>query len=238
METNIIKVEEHFWIIKEGGVRCFLFEGANQAMLIDTGFGTTSMKAIVESLTDKPISVVNTHADMDHVGCNKEFTEIYMHPSEMDYYKQHLPEGCSMDSVYPLWEDDIINLGNWEFRVILAPGHTPGSIMLLEPNRRMLFSGDSIQSGDIYMFGAGRNMPAFIYSLEKLNALSRHFDTIWPSHDLCPVPPTVIPDLLQGAKDLAEGKLVGQEIPDAQPWMKNCKLYRCSAAGFLFNENE
>ena len=88
------------------------------------------------------------------------------------------------------------------------------------------------------MFGAGRNMPAFIYSLEKLNALSRHFDTIWPSHDLCPVPPTVIPDLLQGAKDLAEGKLVGQEIPDAQTWMENCKLYRCSAAGFLFNENE
>lgn len=32
----------------------------------------------------------------------------------------------------PLWEGTVIDLGFWKFEVILTPGHTPGSIMLLD----------------------------------------------------------------------------------------------------------
>ena len=228
--NNIVKISDHFWIIEENGVRSFLFEGDGRAMLIDTGFGTLQLHKIVTELTDLPVFVVNTHTDKDHTGCNRDFKEIYMHPAEMDRYKNTLPEGCRMENVSPLWEGDIIDLGFWKFEVILTPGHTPGSIMLLEREKRMLISGDTIQDGDIYMFGAGRNIWAFQNSLEKMIDMSDTFDSIWPSHGSYPLTTEIIPGILQGAKDLMAGKLMEQE----PPWPMPCKKYVCEAAGFLY----
>ena len=226
-----IQISDHFWILEEDGVRSFLFEGEKQALLIDTGFGTLPILEMAKTQTSLPIMLVNTHTDRDHTGCNKDFKEIYMHPAEMDYYKQGLPEGCRMEDVHPLWEGDVIDLGNWKFEVILTPGHTPGSIMLLERDKRMLISGDSIQDGEIYMFAPGRNMPAFQYSLQKIIDMSDAFDTIWPSHSNYPLKPDIIPKILQGTKDLLAGKLPEQAPPHSG---MPCKKYTCDAASFLY----
>ena len=115
MAGEVIKVCEHFWRIEEDGVRAFLFEGTDRAMLVDTCFGLSPQKEIVQKLTAQPVFVVNTHTDMDHVGNNKAFDTVYMHPAEMDYYKQRLPEGCRMSAVRPIWEGDVIDLGYWKF---------------------------------------------------------------------------------------------------------------------------
>ena len=228
--NNIVKISDHFWIIEENGVRLFLFEGDRRAMLIDTGFGTLQLHKMVTELTDLPVYVVNTHADKDHTGCNRDFKDIYMHPAEMDQYKNKLPNGCRVEDVSPLWEGDIIDLGFWKFEVILTPGHTPGSIMLLEREKRMLISGDTIQDGDIYMFGAGRNIWAFQNSLKKLIDMSDTFDSIWPSHGSYPLTTEIIPGILQGAQDLIAGKLTEQE----PPWPMPCKKYVCDVAAFLY----
>ena len=227
---NIIKISEHFWIIEENGVRSFLFEGDERAMLIDTGFGTLQLREMVKGLTDLPVFVVNTHTDKDHTGCNKYFSSIYMNPAEMDHYKNSLPVGCRMEDVCPLWEGNIIDLGRWKFEVILTPGHTPGSIMLLEREKRMLISGDTIQNGDIFMFGIGRNIQAFQHSLKKMMDMSDTFDTIWPSHGGYPLTADIIPGILQGTQDLLAGKLSEQE----PPWPMPCKKYVCDVAGFLY----
>ncbi len=228
--NNIVKVSDHFWIIQEDGVRSFLFEGTKSAMLIDTGFGSLPIHKMVEELTDLPVFLVNTHTDKDHTGCNKDFKPVYMHPAEMEHYKDALPEGCRMEDVCPLWEGDIIDLGHWKFEVILTPGHTPGSIMLLERERRMLISGDSIQDGDIFMFGTGRNMQAFQSSLKKIIAIADTFDAIWPSHGSYPLTGDIIPGILQGTHDLLERKLLEQE----PPWPMPCKKYVCDGASFLY----
>ncbi len=227
---NLVKISDHFWIFEENGVRSFLFEGDTKAMLIDTGFGTLPIREMAAELTDLPVFLVNTHTDRDHIGGNKDFKPVYMHPSEMDHYKNALPAGCHMEDVRPLWEGDIIDLGLWKFEVILTPGHTPGSIMLLEREKRMLISGDSIQDGNIYMFGAGRNIQAFQESLKKVIAIAEAVDTIWPSHGSYPLTADIIPGILQGAQDLLEGKLVAQEPPYPMP----CKRYVCDVAGFLY----
>ena len=227
---NIIKISEHFWIFEEDGVRSFLFEGDERAMLIDTGFGTLQIREMAAGLTDLPVFLVNTHTDKDHTGCNRDFKPVYMHPAEMEHYQNSLPEGCSMEDVCPLWEGDVIDLGNWKFEVILTPGHTPGSIMLLEREKRMLISGDTIQDGDIFMFGAGRNMQAFQNSLKKMMVMSDAFDSIWPSHGNYPLTADIIPGILKGAKDTAAGKLQGQE----PPWPMPCKKYVCDVAAFLY----
>ncbi len=228
---NIIKIQNHFTIIDEGGVRSFLFEGKDKSMLIDTGFGSIPVKDIVKELTDTDVFLLNTHTDKDHTGCNKDFDKVYMHPSEMEHYKNALPEGCKIEDVMPVWEGDIIDLGYWKFEVILTPGHTPGSIMLLERDKRMLISGDTIQDGDIFMFGPGRNMEAFICSLKKILKITDSFDSIWPSHGSYNVDKEIIPKIIRGAKDLLEGKIEGQE----PPWPMPCKKYVCEAAGILYD---
>ena len=228
---GITKVSEHFWIFEEDGVRSFLFEGDKRAMLVDTGFGTLRIRQMAAELTDLPVFLVHTHTDRDHTGGDKEFKPIYMHPSEMDYYKDRLPRDCHMEDVQPLWEGDTIDLGYWRFEVILTPGHTPGSSMLLEREKRMLISGDSIQDGAIFMFGPGRNMPAFQCSLEKISAMADAFDTIWPSHGNYPLKAEIIPGILKGAKDLVAGKLTEQEPPEPMP----CKKYACEVASFLYH---
>ena len=227
---NIVKVSEHFWIFEENGVRAFLFEGDQRAMLVDTGYDTLQIRDKAASVTDLPVFLVNTHTDRDHIGGNRDFKPVYMHPAEMDHYKNVLPEGCSMEDVRPLWEGEIIDLGSWKFEVILTPGHTPGSIMLLEREKRMLISGDSIQNGDIYMFGAGRNMQAYQESLKKMIDMADTFDTVWPSHGDYPLTADIMPGILQGAQDLLAGKLAEQEPPRPMP----CNRYVCDAAGFLY----
>ena len=227
---NIKKISEHFWILEDNGVRAFLFEGDKRAMLVDTGFGALPLRDMVTELTELPVFLINTHTDRDHTGCNKDFTPVYMHPAEMDRYKSSLPDGCRMEDVRPLWEGDIIDLGHWKFEVILTPGHTPGSIMLLEREKRMLISGDSIQNGNIFMFGPGRNMPAFQSSIQKMIDMSDAFDSIWPSHGDYPLKIDIIPGILQGTKDLVAGKLPEEEPPHPMP----CKKYSCDVASFLY----
>ena len=227
---NVTKIEKHFWIIEENGVRIFLFEGTKKALLIDTGFGSLPLKDMVSELTDLPVFVIHTHTDVDHIGCDKDFHPIYMHPSEMDYYKNGLPEGRSMDNVYPVWENDIIDLGHWKFEVILTPGHTPGSIMLLERQHRMLISGDTIQNQHIFLFGPGRNVPAFQHSLKKIIEMSDNFDSIWPSHGSYPLQPNIIPSILKGSQDLLAGKLPAFDPPFPLP----CSAYMCDVVSFLY----
>lgn len=102
-------IEPGFWRIEDGGVRCFLIEGPDRAMLVDTGFGQGDLKAFVRTLTQLPVFVVNTHADGDHTGCNAQFGEAAMHPAEYDRYRQ---SGRAQDMVlHPLWEGDVIQLG-------------------------------------------------------------------------------------------------------------------------------
>lgn len=233
-EYKIIKEQEHFWRIENGGVRAFLLEGTEKAMLVDTGFGNIPMKAIVTGLTSLPVFVVNTHADRDHTGCNGEFDEIYMNPADKDRYIRNLPEGCDPEKVFPLSEGDIIDLGIWKFKVIFTPGHTPGSIMLFEREKRFLISGDSIQNGMMYMFGEGRNVSGLIASLEKIKAMSKDIQTIYPSHAKCPLTADIIPYVLTGAKALQAGELKGENPPFPVP----AKLYSAENISFLYNEEE
>ena len=95
----------------------------------------------------------------------------------------------------------------------------------------MLISGDTIQDGDIFLFGAGRNIQAFQGSLKKIAAMSDAFDFIWPSHGSCPLTAESIPRIQQGAEDLLAGRLSGQE----PPWPMPCKKYAFDGAAILYH---
>lgn len=200
---QVVKLEESAWSIEEEGVRSFLFCGTKSAMLVDTGYGPGDLAGAVRGLTDLPVVLVNTHTDPDHVGCNMQFEAVHMHPAEYDRYSEY---GHAIRQI-PLWEGAAIDIGGRVFEVILIPGHTPGSIVLLDRKNRVLISGDSIQAGRIYMFGKGRNLPAFVESLKKLSEIAGEIDIIYPSHGPMPLKADMISGLLTGALAMMDGQV-------------------------------
>lgn len=227
---EIISINENTWRIEDGGVRFFLLAGENKALLIDSGMQVHNAKEIAEGLVDLPIELLNTHADMDHVGSNEEFDSFYMNPAEAsNYYNTNKKTG----TIIPVSDGDIIDLGGREIEIITLPGHTPGSIAALDINNRVLISGDPIQDGDIFMFGVQREMHAYLLSLEKLEKYKERFDTIYPSHGTFPVGPELIDALHEGAIRVMNGEVEGS---DAEFFGTKIRRYDVGVAGFLCDQ--
>ncbi len=202
MSYEIIPINETSWRIEDGGVRFFLLTGTEKALLIDSGMTVHNAREIAESLTDLPLSLLNTHADRDHIGSNEQFERFYMHPFEEPLYRRSGKSG----TIVPVQEGDTIDLGDRELQIVNLTGHTPGSIAVLDVQNRVLISGDPIQHhGRIFMFGAHRNMEAYIESLTRLEQRIPDFDEIWPSHADFPIPTDTIRLLRDGAKAILSG---------------------------------
>ena len=218
------KTKHGFWSIESDGVRAFLFEGEKKALLVDTT-RSTGLGAFCKTLTAKPIFVVTTHADIDHIASDSEFSERYMHPSE---FAHCAVKGSFLPDTRPIWEGDIIDIGTYKFEIVLIPGHTPGSIMLVEREKRFALGGDSIQTGPIFMFGPGRNFHAFIASMTKILPIVKDLDTIYSSHHELMIPPSMVSELIDGAKGYLAGKAEYFESPDRlDKEVKECVIGKC-----------
>ncbi|CAO5155807.1 Zn-dependent hydrolase, glyoxylase [Frankia sp. AiPs1] len=69
------------WLVAEPGhVNCFLVEGDERAVLVDTGLGLADIHAAARTLTDRPILAVNSHGHDDHRGGNWLFDDVAAHP--------------------------------------------------------------------------------------------------------------------------------------------------------------
>lgn len=221
------KTEHGFWCIEDGGVRAFLFEGRDKALLADSS-NSRGLSEFVKTLTDKPVELITTHADGDHTGSAPEFAVQYMHPAEYDYYQRR---GLLPENLHPIWDGDVLDIGNFRFEIVHIPGHTPGSIMLLEREKRFAIGGDTIQSGPIFMFGSGRNFHALIASYYRLLQMSGDFDVIYSSHGELTISPELIGDLLEGAKAYLAGGAGYEKGPDRLP--PSVKQYNVGKAHFF-----
>ncbi len=74
-----------YQIWEPAGVASSLIIGKKKALLIDTGYGYGDLKAVVESLTDLPVQVVNTHCHLDHAGGNYQFQNHKEKQPQLDY---------------------------------------------------------------------------------------------------------------------------------------------------------
>ena len=203
---EIVRMDNNTWRFEDEGVRFFLLTGTNKALLIDSGMNVNNSRDVAHGLTELPVFLLNTHSDMDHTGSNEQFDFFYMHPAEEEHYRGSGNGG----QIVPIHDGDKLDLGERKLKIIHLPGHTPGSVAVLDIQNRRLISGDPVQTnGRIFMFGETRNMRDYIESLEKLDRMSKDFDEIWPSHGDLPVRPEVIKLLYGDAKRILAGEISG-----------------------------
>lgn len=190
-QCTMKQINDHVWLIRDGhNDTCYLVVGQEKAMLVDTMCGYANVREAAESVTDKPIMVLNTHGHSDHVFGNLWFKEAWMHPDDlpMVYAVIEEPEvqaamkaqGVSMDdfTFHPVHQGDLFDLGGVTAEVIELPGHTPGGVCVLLREDRILFTGDSINrhlwmqlEGCLSLREYGEKLDAIAWVREKADVI-------------------------------------------------------------------
>lgn len=203
---KVDKIDERTYAFDEGGVRSYLVLGDEKALLIDTGFGESDFKTELPKLTKLHVSMANTHGDGDHTGRNTDFNDRYINRADFPLVRAAFGEETGEYN----WieEGDVFDLGGIKLKVIECPGHSPGSVMLYDAGRKMLFTGDSISEEAIFMFGGHRDPARFASTLERLAVSGLEVDSIMPSHGPYPLADFngLIGDLLEVMRKWRDGK--------------------------------
>lgn len=223
---KITEEQKNMFILDDGRVRCFLFPGEKEALLIDTAFPDSNLLSEVKNITNLPLKIVLTHGDMDHTGGLSKNGECFLHQEDF----KMLPDTVTK---HELKEGDILEAGDYKLKVIHTPGHTYGSIAFMEEEKHFILTGDGIQkNGTIFMFGETRNFPLYLETLKKLSILIKEkaIEKIYPSHSEYPLPQNAVEKVLEDAENLYAGKIPPSKKHDFMP----CNVYMGEYTGFLY----
>jgi len=233
---NLNEIKDGVWFISDKtGANCYLVEGDTKSLLIDTGWGLADLSELVGSITSLPVNVVFTHGHPDHVNGAFQFSDLYIKSEdkklmEMFYVKETreqiinrfreiLPSDFSIDGWVsahitdpsPVSDGYIFDLGNRKLKVIECPGHTAGSICLLDIKDGILFSGDSLLAKPVLMnLETSLGLKTYLKSIKYVNTFADDFNIILSGHDDKPVDPIVIGELINGVSDIIHGKIEGK----------------------------
>lgn len=161
--------------------KMYLVIGRARAVLIDAGWDETGdLPALCEELSGGlPVDLLIAHGHPDHIGQAQRFLErgcrVYAPHADADALASL---GCRLDfaRIHDLRGGMEFDLGGAALRAYDAPGHTPGSVVLLDAQTGDLFSSDAFGSNRRYVpDSAWLQLSGF--SLEScLAALKRFLD--------------------------------------------------------------
>lgn len=250
-------VADQVWRISDhGSDNMYLVAGDEKALLIDTGLGVADLAQFIRTLTKLPVSVVNTHGHPDHVGGNFQFSEVYAQPLDFELTNQfssqtnheHTIQVTMKDNpgfVSPFIKDTtasktptllpvkagyIFDLGQRKLEVIEVPGHTPGSIVLLDAGNKLLFSGDN-NNTLVWLFLDGcLPLEVYLQTLQNLNQRSAEFDKILPGHGDV-LDKSFINDQIVCAQQIISGECKGEKYESFAGSALKC-IYQSASIAF------
>ena len=216
------KIAEGSWQIEYAftdreHVFCYLVEGRDCALVIDTMYGYGHLKAFCETLTDKPLKLVLTHFHIDHICGNGDFDAAYLHHRDIaNYYDSRVPapeellkraEAEAFDElkdqmevsdmcvhrsipVYPLYDGDLLDLGDRKIEVVWVGGHSAGSAAFIDAGRRIAYTGDCCNGNTLLGFGNSLPVETYLKNLLHFKHYQDQFDMMYGGHQV--LPPCVI----------------------------------------------
>lgn len=227
-----VQIAENIYQFNESNERgpyvdAYLIVGDRKALLVDALQTDTGLYEEIRKITDKPLSVFITHGHLDHAGAAiKELHEagvpIYMSMKDFDLLKGMFDYGEQPDWFTDLKPGMVFDLGGYRFHTIAIDGHSKGSMVALDYENELLFSGDGIGSGHFWMqlpFCTAMNL--FQMGLKALYAETSKCPNlkIYPGHrNQSPVQLTgqYVKDTLYITNGLLNGVLEGEKT--SIPW--------------------
>jgi glyoxylase-like metal-dependent hydrolase (beta-lactamase superfamily II) len=136
-----------------------LYNEFNECVIIDPGCYFDDEKdelvAYISKMDLKPVMLLNTHCHLDHIFGNKFISEkfgltLHIHENEKPVLAfapasglmYNLPFDNYTGELVFLNDGDMIKLGTDELKVLLTPGHSPGSISFYSEKDKFIISGD------------------------------------------------------------------------------------------------
>ena len=161
--VTIEQLDDHVWSFDDQQQNSFyVLEGSEKALVIDTGMAEKNIIPLIRQVTQKPLLLALTHAHIDHMYHCDEFSAIYLHEKDKQAWKWPLRQTMwfvarflfhktakvhRMVTYSSLYDYDTISLGDIELKVLPCPGHTPGSVLFVDDQHQLIFSGDALGSG-------------------------------------------------------------------------------------------
>lgn len=133
----------------------------NDCIIIDPGcyfdYEKDEMVQYITEMNLHPKMLLNTHCHLDHVFGNKFIAEkyglsLYIHPDEVKMLElapasglmYNMPFDNYTGKILFLNENEPVILGVDQLKVILTPGHSPGSVSFYSQQDGFVISGDAL----------------------------------------------------------------------------------------------
>jgi glyoxylase-like metal-dependent hydrolase (beta-lactamase superfamily II) len=197
VSDGVIRITEPF---VHSFFRANLYRIAGRDFDIQLDFGV-GVASLFEAMGDagKPVLAVATHAHVDHVGSFHEYARRAGHAAEAETFATMDDAGTlaswfvrepdalerkpspgftlagSQLKPAPLTqllaEGDRIDTGRRIFTVLHLPGHSPGSIALLDERNGEFFSGDAIYDDELVDDIPGADAGTYVETMQRLARL-------------------------------------------------------------------
>lgn len=141
---------------------CYIIqdEESKETMVIDPGGESEKVIEMLDILNAKLKYIYLTHCHADHMGgvsCLQEKVggKVLIHRFDAENLQKDNvnlatyigKNAIVLEADSRIDDEDLIHIGNIEFKVIYTPGHTIGSTSLYCSEEKMLFSGDTLFRG-------------------------------------------------------------------------------------------
>ena len=137
-------------------------EATGQCVIVDPGAAAPDMVAAVKEEAGEVTAVLLTHAHFDHVeglGVIRDYIDVpaYVHPADRAMF-DNLPAqaamlGLSSPQLDPpereLEDRQTFRFGETAFKVIHAPGHSPGHVIFQAHHDALALVGDLLFAGSV-----------------------------------------------------------------------------------------
>jgi glyoxylase-like metal-dependent hydrolase (beta-lactamase superfamily II) len=160
-----------------------LYNEQKEAIIVDPGcYLRNEQEALVAFISSNELTpklLLNTHCHLDHVFGNNFVSEKYNLTAHFHINEQpvidRLPEGGARwgvpcepykGPVKYIAQDDLIQFGTDQFKVLVTPGHSPGSVCFYNEKQDFMIGGDLI-----FKDGVGRTDLPGSNPLDLINSI-------------------------------------------------------------------
>lgn len=171
------------------GSNVFYVVGNEGAVFVDTGYdhdGDHEIRVGLWEETDSTelVQIIAMHRHADHAGGAAKLSQvtgasIACHPEDLQAIQEEQLKGrAEVGKLFSGGES--IALGNMTLEISHAPGHTPGSLSVFIPERRALFTTDTVLANSTTAIGEHGDMVDYMRTLGEFQRIDPR--VIYPGH--------------------------------------------------------